>query len=84
MPPNAGVNETSFMHASRRDAVFFAFFLLQENTVNGEHLWVDTSVSGDFCYVGETECTVSGRGHVKSRSARKSNTDFVETNEQKK
>jgi len=32
--------------------------LLQENATSGEHLWVDTSISGDFCYVGESECTV--------------------------
>ena len=32
---------------------------LQESAVNGEHLWVDTNASGDFCYVGETECSVS-------------------------
>ena len=33
--------------------------VLQENATSGEHLWVGTSVSGDFCYVGEAECTVS-------------------------
>jgi len=33
---------------------------LQENATSGEHLWVDTSISGDFCYVGESECTVAG------------------------
>lgn len=30
-----------------------------ENAVAGDHLWVPTSVSGDFCYVGDNECTVS-------------------------
>lgn len=29
-----------------------------ENAVAGDHLWVPTSVSGDFCYVGDNECTV--------------------------
>lgn len=24
----------------------------------GEHLWQSTSISGDFCYVGESECSV--------------------------
>ena len=33
--------------------------VLQENATSGEHLWTATSVSGDFCYVGEAECTVS-------------------------
>lgn len=30
-----------------------------EGAVNGDHLWVPTSVSGDFCYVGDADCTVS-------------------------
>lgn len=29
-----------------------------ENAVAGDHLWSPTSISGDFCYVGDTECTV--------------------------
>lgn len=24
----------------------------------GDHLWVNTSASGDFCYVGDSDCTV--------------------------
>ena len=28
-------------------------FSLQENAVNGEHLWLETNVSGDLCYLGE-------------------------------
>ena len=27
--------------------------------MNGEHIWVETNASGDFCYVGETDCLVS-------------------------
>ena len=30
-----------------------------ETANNSEHLWVSTSASGDFCYVGESDCTVS-------------------------
>ncbi|CAH0387748.1 unnamed protein product [Bemisia tabaci] len=30
-----------------------------DTATNGEHLWVPTSASGDFCYVGEGDCTVS-------------------------
>lgn len=30
-----------------------------EYAVAGDHLWIPTSVSGDFCYVGDSECTVS-------------------------
>uniref|UniRef100_A0A182MFD5 Uncharacterized protein n=1 Tax=Anopheles culicifacies TaxID=139723 RepID=A0A182MFD5_9DIPT len=30
-----------------------------ENAVSGDHLWVPTSVSGDCCYVGDNDCTVS-------------------------
>lgn len=26
--------------------------------IAGDHLWQPTSISGDFCYVGETECSV--------------------------
>ncbi|XP_070321344.1 diacylglycerol kinase iota isoform X4 [Odocoileus virginianus] len=32
--------------------------LLQENAVNGEHLWLETNVSGDLCYLGEESCQV--------------------------
>jgi hypothetical protein len=30
-----------------------------ETASSSEHLWVPTSASGDFCYVGENDCTVS-------------------------
>lgn len=30
-----------------------------ENAIANDHLWVPTSVSGDCCYVGESDCTVS-------------------------
>mgnify|MGYP005984193133 CR=1 FL=1 len=30
-----------------------------EAATNGDHLWVPTSVSGDFCYSGDLDCTVS-------------------------
>lgn len=29
-----------------------------ETAVIGDHLWMPTSVSGDFCYVGDVDCTV--------------------------
>uniref|UniRef100_A0A8C8RDF4 Diacylglycerol kinase n=1 Tax=Pelusios castaneus TaxID=367368 RepID=A0A8C8RDF4_9SAUR len=29
-----------------------------ENAVNGEHLWLETNVSGDLCYLGEDSCQV--------------------------
>ncbi|XP_055979852.1 diacylglycerol kinase iota isoform X7 [Sorex fumeus] len=29
-----------------------------ENAVNGEHLWLETNVSGDLCYLGEENCQV--------------------------
>lgn len=31
-----------------------------DKAINGDHLWVQTSVSGDFCYAGETDCTKHG------------------------
>ncbi|XP_058833325.1 eye-specific diacylglycerol kinase isoform X5 [Topomyia yanbarensis] len=31
-----------------------------ENAVSGDHLWVTTSVSGDCCYLGDSECTKHG------------------------
>ena len=34
-------------------------FWLQETAINGDHVWVDTNASGDFCYVGEADCSVS-------------------------
>lgn len=30
-----------------------------EAAVSGEHLWMPTSASGDFCYVPEQDCCVS-------------------------
>lgn len=29
---------------------------MQESALYGEHIWFETSVSGDFCYVGEQHC----------------------------
>lgn len=37
---------------------FRRVFSLQENAVNGEHLWLETNVSGDLCYLGEENCQV--------------------------
>ena len=34
-------------------------FIYQETAANGEHVWVDSNASGDFCYIGESECLVS-------------------------
>ncbi|RWS06587.1 eye-specific diacylglycerol kinase-like protein, partial [Dinothrombium tinctorium] len=31
-----------------------------ETAINGDHLWVSTSASGDLCYVGENECSKQG------------------------
>uniref|UniRef100_A0A8C3LPL4 Diacylglycerol kinase n=1 Tax=Chrysolophus pictus TaxID=9089 RepID=A0A8C3LPL4_CHRPC len=33
--------------------------LRDENAVNGEHLWLETNVSGDLCYLGEESCQKS-------------------------
>uniref|UniRef100_A0A3Q4HTP7 Diacylglycerol kinase n=1 Tax=Neolamprologus brichardi TaxID=32507 RepID=A0A3Q4HTP7_NEOBR len=33
-----------------------AVFLSQDNAQYGDHIWFETSVSGDFCYVGEQYC----------------------------
>lgn len=30
--------------------------VLQESATYGEHIWFETNVSGDFCYVGEQYC----------------------------
>lgn len=35
-----------------------------DNAVSGDHLWVPTSVSGDCCYVGDSDCTVSSLNHA--------------------
>jgi len=32
-----------------------------ENAINGDHIWIETNASGDFCYVGETDCTRTGQ-----------------------
>ncbi|KAK9722559.1 Ankyrin repeats (3 copies) [Popillia japonica] len=31
-----------------------------ETAINGDHLWIQTSVSGDFCYAGDADCTKHG------------------------
>ncbi|XP_049937407.1 eye-specific diacylglycerol kinase isoform X4 [Schistocerca serialis cubense] len=31
-----------------------------EGALNGDHLWVPTSASGDFCYVGDADCSKHG------------------------
>nr|CAD7426429.1 unnamed protein product [Timema monikensis] len=31
-----------------------------DSALNGEHLWVPTSASGDLCYVGEPDCSKHG------------------------
>lgn len=28
----------------------------QENALNGDHLWMETSCSGELCYLGEDTC----------------------------
>lgn len=38
---------------SQRNTLSCAF---QETAVYGEHIWFETNVSGDFCYVGEQNC----------------------------
>lgn len=38
---------------SQRNMLSCAF---QETAVYGEHIWFETNVSGDFCYVGEQNC----------------------------
>ncbi|XP_075044313.1 diacylglycerol kinase zeta isoform X2 [Mixophyes fleayi] len=40
-----------------------------ESAVYGDHLWFETNVSGDFCYVGEQNCTA--KIQQKSASRRK-------------
>lgn len=44
----------SIWRCSQRNALSCAF---QETAVYGEHIWFETNVSGDFCYVGEQNCT---------------------------
>ena len=43
--------------------------VLQESATYGEHIWFETNVSGDFCYVGEQYCVakmlVSERGAAR-------------------
>ena len=34
------------------------YHIVQESGISSEHTWIDTNASGDFCYVGETDCSV--------------------------
>ncbi|XP_072915053.1 diacylglycerol kinase iota isoform X3 [Hemitrygon akajei] len=38
-----------------------------ENAINGDHIWVETNASGDFCYVGEENCLVKTAKSVPRR-----------------
>ncbi|XP_077325358.1 diacylglycerol kinase iota isoform X9 [Lithobates pipiens] len=40
-----------------------------ENAVNGEHLWQETNVSGDLCYLGEDNCQVKFSSAVRRKCA---------------
>ncbi|XP_013417780.1 diacylglycerol kinase zeta isoform X2 [Lingula anatina] len=31
-----------------------------ENAIKGDHLWIETNASGDYCYIGEAECQKAG------------------------
>uniref|UniRef100_A0A8C4JZS5 Diacylglycerol kinase n=1 Tax=Dromaius novaehollandiae TaxID=8790 RepID=A0A8C4JZS5_DRONO len=44
----------TWMTSQTRLTIIFS----QENAVNGEHLWLETNVSGDLCYLGEESCQV--------------------------
>lgn len=45
-------SDTCLRH-SQRNMLSCTF---QETAVYGEHIWFETNVSGDFCYVGEQNC----------------------------
>uniref|UniRef100_A0A8C4JZB8 Diacylglycerol kinase n=1 Tax=Dromaius novaehollandiae TaxID=8790 RepID=A0A8C4JZB8_DRONO len=45
----------TWMTSQTRLTIIFS----QENAVNGEHLWLETNVSGDLCYLGEESCQKS-------------------------
>nr|XP_033784302.1 diacylglycerol kinase zeta isoform X3 [Geotrypetes seraphini] len=38
-----------------------------ENALYGEHIWFETNMSGDFCYVGEQNCTAKVQKSVSRR-----------------
>uniref|UniRef100_A0A3B4EWW7 Diacylglycerol kinase n=1 Tax=Pundamilia nyererei TaxID=303518 RepID=A0A3B4EWW7_9CICH len=44
-----------------------AVFLSQDNAQYGDHIWFETSVSGDFCYVGEQYCIAKSLQTDKGR-----------------
>nr|CAD7426430.1 unnamed protein product [Timema monikensis] len=45
-----------------------------DSALNGEHLWVPTSASGDLCYVGEPDCS------LKFKSGKQFCQETVQTN----
>ncbi|XP_077915735.1 diacylglycerol kinase iota isoform X9 [Halichoerus grypus] len=47
-----------------------------ENAVNGEHLWLETNVSGDLCYLGEENCQVRFANSLKASNRKKKRTSF--------
>ncbi|KAK4337252.1 hypothetical protein RND71_043721 [Anisodus tanguticus] len=42
-----------------------------ETAIDGDHLWVSTSASGDLCYVGESECSQSNEQYHLQEQAEK-------------
>uniref|UniRef100_A0A671X9U4 Diacylglycerol kinase n=1 Tax=Sparus aurata TaxID=8175 RepID=A0A671X9U4_SPAAU len=42
---------------------------LQENAVNGDHLWMETSCSGELCYLGEDACLLKTASAPRKKCA---------------
>uniref|UniRef100_A0A7N8XUG1 Diacylglycerol kinase n=1 Tax=Mastacembelus armatus TaxID=205130 RepID=A0A7N8XUG1_9TELE len=42
---------------------------LQENAVNGDHLWMETSCSGELCYLGEDTCLLKTKSAPRRKCA---------------
>lgn len=69
--PFAGTSVPCLAPRPNCSLVYFSLYLTrgQETAINGDHLWVSTSASGDLCYVGESECSVSGSKHLEQTVA---------------
>uniref|UniRef100_A0A8C5GNT6 Diacylglycerol kinase n=1 Tax=Gouania willdenowi TaxID=441366 RepID=A0A8C5GNT6_GOUWI len=42
---------------------------LQENAMNGDHLWMETSCSGEMCYLGEDTCLLKTKSAPRRKCA---------------
>ena len=65
--PHAGLLCDQCVIRYRNSIVLTSF---QDLASAGDHIWIDSSASGDFCYVGESDCLVRKSAPPPSANSR--------------